>query len=143
MKAVRFYGKEDLRVEDIDEPGDPAECDLIVALGGDGTTLAAVRVAAAVDRPVMGVACGSLGALTAVTAEHVDEALDRVAGGDWIPRRLPALEARLSTRLSAAPYAGTQILALGDGTPQVAAGGVIAARDACLYHPLSLTEPLG
>jgi NAD+ kinase len=75
------------------EPGDPAECDLIVALGGDGTTLAAVRVGAAVGRPVMGVACGSLGALTAVTAEHIDEALDRVAGGDWIARRLPALAA--------------------------------------------------
>ena len=43
--------------------------------------------------PVLGVACGSLGALTAVTADKLDEALDRVAAGDWRPRTLPALAA--------------------------------------------------
>jgi NAD+ kinase len=57
------------------EPGDPATCDLIVALGGDGTTLAALRTGAAAGVPVMGVACGSLGALTAVTADDIDDAL--------------------------------------------------------------------
>jgi len=72
-------------------PGDPATCDLIVALGGDGTTLAALRTAAAVGKPVLGVACGSLGALTAVHADEVGTALDRVAAGDWVPRHLPAL----------------------------------------------------
>jgi NAD+ kinase len=73
------------------EPGDPASCDMIVALGGDGTTLAALRTGAAVGKPVLGVACGSLGALTAVTADDLDDALDRVHAGDWTPRRLPAL----------------------------------------------------
>jgi len=72
-------------------PGDPATCDLIVALGGDGTTLAALRTGAAAGVPVMGVACGSLGALTAVTADDIDDALDRVGAGDWTPRALPAL----------------------------------------------------
>src|SRR5829696_4601027 len=72
-------------------PGDPAACDLIVALGGDGTTLAALHTAAAVAKPVLGVACGSLGALTAVAADEVGTALDRVAAGDWVPRHLPAL----------------------------------------------------
>jgi NAD+ kinase len=71
--------------------GDPADCDLIVGLGGDGTTLAALRTAALVGKPVLGVACGSLGALTAVTADHLRAALDRVVEGDWTPRRLPAL----------------------------------------------------
>src|SRR5215218_8360125 len=72
-------------------PGDPATCDLIVALGGDGTTLAALRTGAAAGVPVMGVACGSLGALTAVTADDIDDALERVGAGDWMPRALPAL----------------------------------------------------
>ena len=71
--------------------GEVEGCDLVMALGGDGTTLAALRAAAPIDRPVLGVACGSLGALTAVTADRLDEALDRVARGDWTPRRLPAL----------------------------------------------------
>jgi NAD+ kinase len=71
--------------------GEPADCDLAIALGGDGTTLAALHAAAPVGRPVLGVACGSLGALTSVTADKLDDALDRVAGGDWSRRELPAL----------------------------------------------------
>jgi len=73
------------------EPGDPGTCDLIVALGGDGTALAAINAGAEHGKPVLGVACGSLGALTAVGADRLLEALDRVAAGDWRPRRLPAL----------------------------------------------------
>ena len=73
------------------ELGDASSCDAIVALGGDGTTLAALRSAADAGKPVMGVACGSLGALTAVTAEELLGALDRFADGDWTPRALPAL----------------------------------------------------
>jgi NAD+ kinase len=75
------------------EPGEAADCDLIVALGGDGTTLAALRSGAEAGRPVLGVACGSLGALTAVTAPDIEEALGRFAAGDWEPRSLPALAA--------------------------------------------------
>jgi NAD+ kinase len=68
------------------EPGD-----LVVALGGDGTVLAALRAAAPGNALVLGVACGSLGALTAVQADALGPALDRVASGDWTPRRLPAI----------------------------------------------------
>jgi len=74
-------------------PGEAADCDLVIALGGDGTTLAALHAAAPVSRPVLGVACGSLGALTSVTADKLDDALDRVAAGDWKPRALPAIRA--------------------------------------------------
>ena len=73
------------------ELGDPAACDLILALGGDGTTLAALRTGAAAGKPVLGVACGSLGALTAVTGEDLPGALDRVLAGDWTARKLPGL----------------------------------------------------
>jgi NAD+ kinase len=72
-------------------PGEVDGADLVVALGGDGTTLAALRAAAGVGLPVLGVACGSLGALTAVTADDIDDALDRVAAGDWTEKRLPAV----------------------------------------------------
>jgi|SRR4051794_2791051 NAD+ kinase len=73
--------------------GEVGACDLVIALGGDGTTLAALRAAAPVGRPVMGVACGSLGALTTVTADDLEDALDHVARGDYEQRRLPALVA--------------------------------------------------
>jgi NAD+ kinase len=65
--------------------------DVVVALGGDGTVLAALHASASLDAPVLGVACGSLGALAAVTADALDAALERVAAGDWNERRLPAL----------------------------------------------------
>jgi NAD+ kinase len=68
------------------EPGD-----VVVALGGDGTVLSALRAAAPHDAPVLGVACGSLGALTAVPADKLGDALERLWSGDWTARRLPAL----------------------------------------------------
>jgi NAD+ kinase len=62
-----------------------------VAVGGDGTVLASLRAAAAQGAPVLGVACGSLGALTAVAADGIAAALDRVWAGDWTARSVPAL----------------------------------------------------
>jgi NAD+ kinase len=73
--------------------GSAAECDLVIALGGDGTALAALHAAAPAGKPVLGVACGSLGALTATTADRLDAALTQVAAGEWQPRRLPGLRA--------------------------------------------------
>jgi NAD+ kinase len=67
------------------------ECDVLVAVGGDGTTLSAIRSASAAGRPVLGVACGSLGVLTVVAADEVGRALGRFAAGDWVERHLPAL----------------------------------------------------
>src|SRR5918993_2596286 len=64
---------------DVAPHGEVTACDLVIALGGDGTALAALHAAAPHDRPVLGVACGSLGALTATTAEDLDEALGSVA----------------------------------------------------------------
>jgi NAD+ kinase len=65
---------------------------LVIAVGGDGTVLAAVREAAPAGLPVLGVACGSLGALTTVAAPDIAMALDRFETGDWVADRIPALE---------------------------------------------------
>ena len=79
-------------VRRVAEPADIERDDLVVALGGDGTVLSALRTAAAADAPVLGVACGSVGALSVVTADEIGVALARVWSGDWTPRSLPALE---------------------------------------------------
>jgi len=73
------------------EPGDPGESDLILSIGGDGTTLAALRTGAVAGRPVLGIACGSLGALANVSVADVTRALDRFSRGEWSPRPFPAL----------------------------------------------------
>src|SRR4051794_16529589 len=73
--------------------GEVNACDLVVALGGDGTVLTALRSAMESATPVLGVACGSLGALSAVRADALVEALDRFVAGDWSRRKMLAIEA--------------------------------------------------
>lgn len=82
---------QDRRVAD---PIDVDGCGLIVAVGGDGTVLAALHAAAQRDVPVFGVACGSLGALTSVKASDIVDALRRVSAGEAEGRPLPALVVR-------------------------------------------------
>jgi NAD+ kinase len=57
------------------------ECDLMLALGGDGTMLGALRSAAPLGVPVLGVNLGRLGYLTEVDGQQLPEALEAVAAG--------------------------------------------------------------
>jgi NAD+ kinase len=72
--------------------GEVGRCDLIVALGGDGTILKALHASARTRTPVLGVAYGSLGALTTIPTSELLAGLDRFAAGEWRARHLPALE---------------------------------------------------
>jgi NAD+ kinase len=92
--------------------GEAADCDLVIAVGGDGTVLAAVRAGADAGRPVLGVSCGSLGALATVSAANVSSALDAVEAGDWVARRLPAL--------IVVPDGAVEQTAVNDGSGQIA-----------------------
>jgi NAD+ kinase len=74
--------------------GEVSACDLIVALGGDGTILKSLHLAARTRTPVLGVAYGSLGTLTSVPADELRAGLDRFVAGDWRARELPALVVR-------------------------------------------------
>jgi NAD+ kinase len=74
------------------EPVEAEASDLLLALGGDGTALIALHAGAASSRPVLGVACGSVGVLTSVSAERVTWALDQIAAGRWTPEAIPGLD---------------------------------------------------
>jgi NAD+ kinase len=108
------------RQRDIAPEGRAEECDLVVSIGGDGTMLAATRAALEARRPVLGIACGSLGALTSVDVDGVARALDRFVRWDWQPRRLPALEVRRED--------GDDFLALNDLVVVRAGQGQIRGR---------------
>ena len=71
-------GRETASADDL-----PKQVDLVVALGGDGTLLAAAdRIAAAgVDIPIVGVNFGSLGFLTEVTLVELYDAMAAVLDG--------------------------------------------------------------
>lgn len=96
----------------VGEPVEVASCDLVVSLGGDGTTLVALHAAAAVSRPVLGVACGSIGVLTSVPSSLFASALDQVAAGEWTPKALPGLE-----------------IDVGTGEPRIAINDFVAVRN--------------
>ena len=63
--------------------GAPIRADAIVAVGGDGTMLEAVRVAAATRTPILGVNAGHVGFLTEIEPGRIDAALDALAKGDY------------------------------------------------------------
>ncbi len=99
------------------EPVAVESCDLVMALGGDGTALAALHAAAAASRPVLGVACGSLGVLTSLPTGGLSAALDQVAAGNWSPQPLPALE--IDTGPAGRRFAINDFAMIRDGTGQV------------------------
>lgn len=102
----------DGQTREVAEAVEPGDCDLLIALGGDGTALAALHAAAPVERPVLGVACGSVGMLTSATADRLAWALEQLTAGRWKPTPVPALE-----------------LAWDDGTRRAAINDVVIVRD--------------
>jgi len=71
-----------------DVPRRPADtlaegCDAVLALGGDGTMLGALRLAAPHRVPVLGVNLGTLGYLTEVDSDHLGDALSSLARGEF------------------------------------------------------------
>ncbi len=60
-----------------------AEADLVIAMGGDGTLLAAAHHAAPADTPLLGVDLGSFGFLAAQPSESVLENLEDLLAGHY------------------------------------------------------------
>lgn len=63
-------------------------CDLIIALGGDGTIIHSARHAAAFDKPVLGVNVGRLGFLAELETDEFDELSKLAAGNYQIEQRM-------------------------------------------------------
>ncbi len=57
--------------------------DVVIAVGGDGTMLAAVRHALAFDSPVLGFNLGTLGFLTEAEPDDLDPIVTRLIAGDF------------------------------------------------------------
>ena len=129
----------------IDELADG--CDIVLALGGDGTMLGGLRLAAPLGVPVLGANLGRLGYLTEVDGEHLAEGLEALGR-----RAHYAVEERFMLRarwgpdgsaaehvafndvvLSRVPGRGQALLALhvdGQLLVRYASDGVIAATPA-------------
>ena len=71
-------GRREIDLDDVDLAGTT----VAVSLGGDGTFLRVVRLAAAADVPVLGVNFGRLGYLPDLLPDQVREALTKVFEGE-------------------------------------------------------------
>jgi NAD+ kinase len=74
----------------------PIGLDLVVALGGDGTLLRAVRHSLRAQVPVLGVNLGRLGFLTEVEADGLPDALEAVREGRYQVEHRTTLQVRTS-----------------------------------------------
>lgn len=61
----------------------PKDVDCILVLGGDGTMLQAVRETKKLHIPLIGVNLGTLGYMTEIEPEDLEEALNRLIAGDY------------------------------------------------------------
>jgi NAD+ kinase len=59
------------------------ESDLMLVFGGDGTMLRAARETAGLGTPLLGVNIGGLGFLTAVSSDHLADALKKIWRGEF------------------------------------------------------------
>ena len=91
-----------------DGPADPA--DLVVALGGDGTVLRAVRLVGDRGVPVLGVNLGRIGFLAQVEPDEMLPALEHFLAGDaTVEERM-----MLAIQIRRGPAAVGELLALND-----------------------------
>jgi NAD+ kinase len=72
----------------------PADPDLCLVLGGDGSILWALRQYAGTGVPVFGINFGTVGFLAAAERDQLDEGLKRALAGDFEVIDLPGLEVR-------------------------------------------------
>lgn len=140
LSTIRAWGeRHDVEIGQVEVAGqgrrvadvvDAERCDLLLALGGDGTALAALHAGALVSRPVLGIACGSIGALTSVSVEHLEWALDEVRAGRWTALPAAGLEARSEGRTLAIVLNDFVVARAGGGqvVTEIAADGVLYAR---------------
>jgi NAD+ kinase len=77
--------------------GEDAEADLVLALGGDGTMLGALRARLGTDTPVFGFNFGRMGFLTSAEGSELEQVIPRVFAGELRVVELATVEARLQS----------------------------------------------
>jgi NAD+ kinase len=89
-------------IEIVQECADEVDCaDFAVAIGGDGTMLAAVRACASAGVPVAGISAGWLGFLPEINPDSMYPALTRIIEGDYKVESRMMLRASVAGRIDA------------------------------------------
>ncbi len=71
-KPIKIIGKKFLE-----------ENDIVITLGGDGTLLSAARLVHTKKIPILGINAGSLGFLTDISTDDLEDSLEKIFSGDY------------------------------------------------------------
>jgi len=82
-------------IEAVSEEEFQDRCDMIMVLGGDGTFLAAGKLALHKDVPILGINLGRLGFLTEITVPEMIPVLEKIQEGQVVIETRHLLEARI------------------------------------------------
>lgn len=81
----------------LDEDKLVSQCDVILAVGGDGTILKASSVASMYEKPILGLNCGRLGFMC--TLEHNElELLENLCKGDYVINKRIMLDGEITKK---------------------------------------------
>lgn len=98
-ETVLALTKWDFDTEQWTKPeGIPSDADCILVLGGDGTLLQAARNSYGMNIPLLGINLGTLGFLTEVDEEHLEESLQQLLDGDYSIEDRMMLEGTVITK---------------------------------------------
>lgn len=75
----------------------PAESDIIVSLGGDGTILRTAKLVGAFGKPILGINLGKLGFLAEVSSEELERSVDELFAGQFSLEERTVLRANFLT----------------------------------------------
>jgi NAD+ kinase len=92
-KSAALLSSTEIEVCEIEQLG--AACDLMIAIGGDGTFLSAARATAQHDIPLIGINLGRLGFLVDISPECIHAKLDEMLAGDYIEEKRYLLHTKI------------------------------------------------
>ena len=84
--------------------GIPTDAECILVLGGDGTLLQAARHSYGLHIPLLGINLGTLGFLTEVNSDGLEDALQQLLDGDYSVEDRMMLECSVLTKEGKKPY---------------------------------------
>lgn len=92
-KSAGFFNHNAIHSCNIDSIG--ADCDLIIAIGGDGTFLSAARATVMHDVPLIGINLGRLGFLVDISPNQIHSKLEQILQGRYIEEKRHLLRAKI------------------------------------------------
>ena len=69
-------------------------CEILIALGGDGTMLQAARIMGRQGKPILGVNIGKLGFLAEISTDHLEQSVNDILRGRFVVEERMVLESR-------------------------------------------------